>query len=61
MSKRRNQYRLTAVQRELIDAAMDICNDEDRSTEYMLQYCTDMSGADYDAVVDYIVGKKDRK
>lgn len=57
MSERRNQYRLTAVQKELIDAAQSICDEEDRSTEYMLQYCSDMSGADYDAVVDYIVSK----
>jgi len=57
---RRHRYRLTALQRELIDAAMDICDEEDRSTEYMLQYCTDMSGADYDAVVEYIVHEQGR-
>ena len=55
---------LSNKQKLMIMEAWDYCDTEDKSTEFMLQYMSDVSGADYDTVVDYIVSRQssiDRK
>ena len=37
-----------------IKEAFDICNEEDRSTEYMLQFAQDYAECSFDRVMDYI-------
>lgn len=45
---------MTKKQKELILEAWDYCDGNEKSTEFMLQYMSDVSGVDYDDVVDYI-------
>lgn len=42
-------------EKQLILEAWDYCDEEDKSTEFMLQYMSDVSGVDYDSVVEYII------
>jgi hypothetical protein len=51
MSKRK----LSAYKRELLNQAQDICDDEDRSTEYMIQFMQDYAGCSHDQVMDFIL------
>jgi hypothetical protein len=37
-----------------IQESFDICDDEDRSTEYMLQFAQDYADCGFDRVMDYI-------
>lgn len=34
--------------------AYDLCNKEERSTEYMLEYMQDFAGVDLDAVIQWL-------
>lgn len=45
-------------QKQLILEAWEYCDEEDKSTEFMLQYMSDVSGVDYEKVVEYITSKK---
>lgn len=49
---------MTKAQKELILEAWAYCDEEDKSTEFMLAYMSDVSGVDYEEVVDYIVSQK---
>ena len=49
---------MTKEQKQKILDAWDYCDDQDKSTEFMLQYMADTSGVDYDDVVDYICGEQ---
>lgn len=42
---------------QLIEA-WNYCDDEDKSTEFMLAYMADSAGVDYDDVVTWITSKK---
>lgn len=46
---------LTEGQKELLFDAWDYCDEEDKSTEFMFQYMSDVAGVDYDAAVDFVV------
>lgn len=45
---------MTSEQKMAIMDAWDMCDNLDKSTEYMLQYMSDVSGLDYDEVVEYL-------
>jgi hypothetical protein len=49
---------MTESQKKLILDAWDYCDQEDKSTEFMLQYMSDVSSVDFDEVVKYITSKK---
>jgi hypothetical protein len=51
---------MSIEEKELILQAWDYCDTEDKSTEFMLQYMSDVSGVDYDEVVDYIASPRSR-
>lgn len=36
---------------------MDLCDEEDRSTEYMLQYMQDVAGVNLDCVINFLKKK----
>lgn len=46
---------MTPQQKQIILIAWDHCDEEEKSTEYMLQYMSDMSGVSYGDVVYYIM------
>lgn len=52
---------MTEQQKIQIIQAWIECDEEDRSTEYLLQYCSDVSGVEYSKVVDYLTSKKAEK
>ncbi|MDD5649113.1 MAG: hypothetical protein PHF86_01660 [Candidatus Nanoarchaeia archaeon] len=37
------------------------CDKENKSTEYMLQYMADVSGVDYDEVVDFVIKEGEKR
>ena len=52
---------LSAKQKEVIDTAIDRCDDEDKSTEYMLQYAAGQAHCDIDDVCNYLYQKNQSK
>lgn len=38
----------------LLKNAMAICDEEDRSTEYMIQFMQDYANCSFDTVIDYL-------
>jgi len=40
--------------KELLQQAMDICDGEDRSTAYMIQFMQDYAKVSYDCVIKYL-------
>ncbi len=40
--------------KELLQIAQQQCDDEDKSTEYMLQYMQDVAGVDLDCVLNFL-------
>ena len=55
---------MNAKQKQLLLDAWNWCDQHDKSTEFTLQYCSDVSGVDYDRVVAYICSEeadKDRE
>ena len=52
--KRKRVHGITSQQAgDMLNAWLD-CDEEDRSTEYMLQYMQDMAGVDLDTVLAFI-------
>jgi hypothetical protein len=41
----------------LIEKAYDLCNEEDKSTEYMIQYIQDFAVVSHDEVMDFLIDK----
>lgn len=37
------------------------CDKENKSTEYMLQYMTDISGLEYDKVVEFVIKEGEKR
>lgn len=52
---------MTKEQKEIILDAWIYCDEEDKSTEFMLQYMSNASKVNYDEVVEYIVSKESKK
>lgn len=50
---------MTSEQEKAILEAWKFCDDNDKSTEYMLQYASDISGVDYEEVAEFIVNYKE--
>ena len=40
--------------RILLDEAQDYCDQNDKSTEFMIQYMQDFAGVDFDTVMQYL-------
>lgn len=49
---------MTEQEKILILDAWDWCDDEDKSTEFMLQYMSDVANVSYDDVVQYICSEE---
>lgn len=55
---------ITNQKKILLINAWNYCDEKDKSTEFMFQYCSDMSRLPYDQVVEYICsdeGQKERE
>lgn len=52
---------MTESQKQSILDGWAWCDEEDKSTEFMLQYLSDISGLDYEEIVEYVVGKESDK
>ena len=46
---------MTEKIKNLLFEAWAYCDEEDKSTEFMLQYMANVSGIEYDDVVDFII------
>lgn len=46
--------KLTEEKRELLKIAQDYCDDEDKSTEFMIQYMQDFAEVDFDTVIVFL-------
>lgn len=46
---------------DLLFEAWDCCDDEDKSIEYMFQYMSNMSGIEYDDVVQFVINTTDKE
>ena len=40
--------------KKLLDEAYEYCNENDKSTEFMLQYMQDFANVDLDCVINYL-------
>lgn len=40
--------------KDKLKIAMDICDTEDRSTEYMIQFMQDFAGVSFDCVISFL-------
>ncbi len=40
---------------EIINSAIEYCDDNDKSTEFMIQYIQDVSGLDHDTVLGFLI------
>lgn len=49
---------MKANTKEILFEAWLYCDEEDKSTEFMLQYMSDQSGLAYDEVVDFVTKTK---
>jgi hypothetical protein len=55
MAKQIKKYKgLSESQIESLVDAWNYCDEEDKSTEFMLQYMSDVAGIDYDIVVEFV-------
>lgn len=43
---------------QLLQEAYDFCNEQDKSTEFMLQYMQDTADATLDEVIDFLTDTK---
>jgi len=50
---------MTGVQKNLIIEAKKWCDDNEKSTEFMLQYISDVAKIDYDKVVEFLISNND--
>ena len=48
------------TKQKLLDA-IEYCNKNDKSTEFMIQYMMDMVGVDHDCVMNFLYKTKDKK
>ncbi len=45
----------------LLQEAMDWCDDNDKSTEFMIQYMQDFAGATHEEVMAFLISKSEQK
>lgn len=50
-----NKLGLDEAQIELLVDAWNYCDDEDKSTEFMLAYMADMADVDYDTALEFVI------
>jgi len=46
--------------KEKLKAAEDWCNENDKSTEFMIQYMKDFAGVSHDTVMNYLWDTRDQ-
>jgi hypothetical protein len=46
--------KMKAITKEKLLTAWQYCDEEDKSTEYMLQYMQDVAGVDMDCVISFM-------
>ena len=51
---------MRSVTKTKLKEAMDICDQEDRSTEYMIQYMQDYAKVSHDCVMNYLYSIRDK-
>lgn len=44
--------------RDSLEEALAICEDEDRSTEYIIQFLQDYTGVDFDCVMSFLTKRR---
>jgi hypothetical protein len=49
---------MTQEQKQKLLEAWAYCDEEDKSTEFLLAYLSDVANLDYDAVVTYVTSKQ---
>lgn len=47
--------------KELLFTAWAFCDQEDKSTEFMLQYMADVANVEYDEAVDFVVNTTEQE
>ena len=47
--------RLTKQTKKLLKHAQEFCDEQDKSTEFMLQYMQDVANVDLDTVLEYLI------
>ena len=52
---------MKAQTKEMLFEAWQYCDDEDKSTEFMIQYMQDMANVDFDCVMDFIEDTTDEE
>lgn len=52
--ERINKMKISKEKICLIEDAIMYCDEEDKSTEFMIQYIQDYAGVDFDTVIDYL-------
>lgn len=50
---------MTNAQRELLIEAQEYCDEMDKSTEFMIQFMQDVSGCDFDEVMEFLQQQMD--
>lgn len=48
---------INEIQKEMLRLAQEFCDEEDKSTEFMIAYMQDMANADFDTVMEYLRSK----
>jgi len=51
---------MKAKTKELLKEAQQYCDDNDKSTEFMLQYMQDVANVDLDCVINFLQKKLDK-
>ena len=52
---------MTELEKTMLIRAWNWCDEEDKSTEFMLQYMSDTAQVDYDVVVEFVVSHERTK
>jgi hypothetical protein len=52
---------MKASTRAKLDEAMKFCDDNDKSTEFMIQYMQDFADVDFDCAIHYLERKADKE
>ena len=52
---------MTEIQKSQLEMAQDFCDEEDRSTEFMLQYMQDVSGCSLDEVIGFLSSRAEKR
>lgn len=51
---------MTELQRAMLELVQEECDEDDKSTEYMMQYMQDRCSVDFDTVMEFLTGEPRR-